>query len=246
MGNTGLLISATTLDEAHVVLHSGCGWLDLKNPLRGSLGRPSLELTRSFLELSVPKHTGLSIAGGELQDWNLELDRKFAAAVPLNAFLKIALAGCADLAWGRKAREISSHLQRPSQLILAYYADAQQVQCPIWHDVLQVSQSIGCKYILVDTCQKWSGRLLDHCTAEQLHAMIHSASKFGLRVALAGSIRLDEMELLANLGASWLGLRGAVCMESDRTQSICPRRLQQAIALFEPLSIRDASDYVLG
>jgi uncharacterized protein (UPF0264 family) len=244
MGNKGLLISVRSIEEAQVVMKSGACWLDLKEPRLGSLGRPSLELVREVLRLPLPVHLGISVAGGELNDWLL-LDNAFANALPSHCFLKIALAGCSDSPWQAKTLEISRQLNSPSQLILAYYADSNAAACPNWSDIWRQAHALGCRYVLVDTCHKKLGRLLDFCSLEGLQEMVHSASDLGLGVAIAGSIKLKEIGLLADVGASWIGLRGAVCEGANRTSTLCPNRLNEAVSLCSTFSNMDASNYVL-
>ncbi len=232
--NPGLLISARSLAESKLVLASGAQWLDVKEPNLGSLGRPGLDMIFSILDLTIPEGVQVSVAGGELTEWSKDLDRSLAAMLPARCYLKLALAGCVGTEWQAIAVRISRALLRHSQLILVHYADCERSQSPSWQEVIETAKALGGKYVLIDTHDKKSGGLLDHCTLPQLEAMIHAAKQLKLGVALAGSLQLAQLETLSTLQADWLGVRGAVCRDTCRTGEICPDRLRQAISILPP------------
>ena len=227
----GLLVSARSMAESKSVLAAGAMWLDIKEPAFGSLGRPPLELIFSILEMDIPEGVQVSIAGGELNDWTLEFDFQLAAKLPARAYLKLALAGCAGSAWKESVERISRALVRRSQLILVHYADTALSRSPTWQEILETTKSLGGKFVLIDTHCKKSGGLMDHYSLEQLEKMIHDAKQLKLGVALAGSLKLAQLQSLSKLQADWLGVRGAVCQDTQRTSDICLDRLRQALSL---------------
>lgn len=229
---TGLLISARSLQESKRIIAAGGKWLDLKEPSLGSLGRPSHELIFEVLELDIPETVQVSIAGGELKNWTLDLDDSLAARLPARAYLKLALSDCIGTDWLSLAKRISVALVRRSQLILVHYADALNANAPTWDEITDAASSLGGKYVLVDTYRKESGCLLEHYSMERLSEMIESARNRKLGVALAGSLKLHQLQPLSNLRPGWVGLRGAVCTGTDRTGDLCPDRLKQALAIF--------------
>ncbi|MCY2984495.1 MAG: hypothetical protein NTY15_12800 [Planctomycetota bacterium] len=232
---TGLLISARSLQESKGIIEAGCKWLDLKEPSLGSLGRPSLELIFEVLELDIPESVQVSIAGGELKSWTLDLDRNLAAKLPARAYLKMALHNCNGTDWRSVAERISVALVRRSQLILVHYADVMNANAPSWEQVLEAAGSLGGKYVLIDTYRKESGGLLVYYSMERLGEMIETARARKLGVALAGSLKLDQLSSLSSLGCDWVGVRGAVCNGTERTGNLCPDRLKQALAIFPSL-----------
>ena len=232
----GLLVSARSIVESKLIIASGAGWLDLKEPSLGSLGRPSLDLIFAVFELDIPKTVQVSVAGGELVSWTEDLDDLLAAKLPARTYLKLALANCRDTDWQKIAERISRALVRRSQLILVHYADTENSRSPHWQEVIETTKSLSGKFVLIDTHCKKSGGLLEHYSVEQLIEMIGSAKQLKLGVALAGSLQLDQLPSLSNLQADWLGVRGAVCQETMRTGDLCSDRLQQAVALFPACS----------
>ncbi len=228
----GLLVSARSMAESELILAAGARWLDLKEPSLGSLGRPSLDLIFNVLELDIPESVQVSVAGGELRNWTPDLDATLATKLPARAYLKLALADCKGQDWQSVAERISRALVRRSQLILVHYADAVNSNAPSWQEVLETTKSLGGKFVLIDTFCKESGGLLDHYSHVQLEAMIDAANQRKLGIALAGSLKLDQLQSLSNSRADWLGVRGAVCHNTQRTGEVCPNKLQQVLALF--------------
>ena len=232
----GLLVSARSLAESEMIIHAGARWLDLKEPRSGSLGMPSLELIFAVLELEIPESIQVSVAGGELSRWSPDLDTSLAAKLPARTYLKVALAHCNETPWQIAAERISRAFVRRSQLILVHYADFKQANAPSWQEVIETAKSLGGKYVLIDTHGKDMGGLLDHYSREQLDEMIEIAKKLKLGVALAGSLKLEQLQSLLHSDADWLGVRSAICLEACRTGEICRDRLHHAIALFQAFS----------
>lgn len=231
----GLLVSARSLAESRLVISAGAKWLDLKEPSLGSLGRPSLELVFSILELDIAESMQISVAGGELKDWSEELDHLLSSKLPARAYLKLALADCDGTDWQIVAERISRSFVRRSQLILVHYADFRQSKSPSWFDVIETTKALGGRFILIDTHNKKMGGLFDHYSTRQLNEMISEANQRKLGVALAGSLTIDQLAMLSRSRAGWLGVRSAICTDADRTSGICPDRLRLALELFDAI-----------
>lgn len=231
-----LLVSARSAIEAEWVIESGAKWLDLKEPEHGSLGRPKLETILELTRMEISSDLHVSVAGGELAEWPFELDELLAAALPRRFHLKLALAYCNGKKWQETAGRISQSLKHPTQLILVHYADATDACSPDWTEVIEAARSLECRYVLIDTHNKRTGGLLDHCSIDQLKVLIQLAHEVGLSVALAGSLKLNQLELLTHLGAEWLGVRGAICQTNARTSSLCRDKLTKALSLFPTYS----------
>ena len=59
----------------------------------------------------------------------------------------------------------------------------------------------------------------------QLKKFVESAHDFGLKAALAGSLRKQDLPVVYGLGADIAGLRGAACTNSDRVGGQITRKL---------------------
>ncbi len=232
---TRLLVSARSLDEAKNIVRCGVPWLDLKEPLSGSLGRPSVELTQHVLEHLAEIHADchVSVAGGELIEWKDDGDVDFVGSLPQHVFLKVALAQCNALPDTlNRLHDISHALHVPEQLILAHYADCHACDALDWPSVLEASSQLGCRFVLIDTWKKSGHSLLDHCSFAQLKQCIEDAHQRGIGIALAGSLRIEQLPTLRELGPDWVGVRTAVC-RNDRTGALEPALVDQSLRALE-------------
>jgi (5-formylfuran-3-yl)methyl phosphate synthase len=232
----GLLVSAMSLPEAQLLATTKLQWLDLKDPSRGSLGRPSLELIRQFLGLDVPSSMRISIAGGELSEWDVSWSSSLLHLLPSRCYIKFGLSAASTFPWKDGLHEIQRFLSFPQQLIPVFYADCENARCPTWQEMIEFASSAGCSYLLIDTYDKSNGSLICHFSPAELSDMVALACERRLGVALAGSLGPRELRGLMNTGAQWLGVRGAVCSTQDRSSSLDPKRLGEMISLFEDVS----------
>jgi hypothetical protein len=251
-----LLISVRSPEEIELVCSRPVAWIDLKDPDLGPLGRPSLNSLHAFRN-KLSQHQGQcsssetssrfptpatsasnsqqrhwSVAGGELKDWDIDADQPYLEALGDSGAIKWALAHCdADPNWQTKVNELARRLPRRDQAILVHYADHAAVNAPNWHATLQATRQLNLKYLLIDTAIKDGRTLIDYYSLPGLTDMIAGASKWGIDVAIAGSIPLDSIPSLANVGAAWIGVRGAVCSGKSRSSTISPEKLDRAVAL---------------
>ena len=232
---TGLLVSVRSVAEARLVLQHDNVWLDLKEPSAGSLGRPSIETIEDFLSLTRSNPAPTSIAAGELVQWTDNLSATLAAKLPPHCFIKFGLSNAKNAKpdWADSLAQIGKTLHRRQQMILVHYADSEAAQCPDWIQTLRTAEMLDCRYVLVDTYDKSSGGLLDHFSIERLESMIQIANAKNLAVALAGSLQANQLGSLMNVGAAWLGFRGAVCENQERTSTLCKNKLQSLCSEFK-------------
>jgi len=255
-----LLLSLQSADELWTAAEFPFRWLDLKNPSAGSLGCPSSKVACDFLdtadELSNRRLLTLSVAIGELTEGISEFDsdrppNHFSmpiAADTINRFdfVKVALAkthpSCLRTdqkqvvegeAWIELATSLSGQLSSPSKLILVHYADHHLAGSVEWERVLWASHLLGCEYILIDTFNKTAGSLADWLSTEDCQRYASQADVHGLKLSLAGSLRLEDLLRLEKTGASIIGIRGAACRDASRTSSLCRDRLQALSKCFD-------------
>jgi uncharacterized protein (UPF0264 family) len=216
-----------------MAVRAGVDWIDLKNPSAGPLGRPDLDLAWEFatsMQRSPDQYW--SIAGGELTAWDIHADIDFCRLLGANGYIKWALAGCAkDDSWRERLSGILTSLAHPNQGILVHYADWYACDAPTWQSVLSAASALGLRYILIDTAIKDGRGLLEHIPLELLKEQLTHARSMGLGVAIAGALRLEQLPLGTEIGADWVGVRGAVCGNSDRTSPFCMEKLEQAVAI---------------
>jgi uncharacterized protein (UPF0264 family) len=83
-----------------------------------------------------------------------------------------------------------------------------------------------CHAVLIDTYDKSGGSLFDLMTEHELADFIRAAHDAGLKAALAGSLHAGHMPILKRLAPDYVGLRGGLCDQGNRTARINPDRVR--------------------
>jgi (5-formylfuran-3-yl)methyl phosphate synthase len=227
-----LLVSVRDMHEFQLALGTGVGWIDLKNPDRGSLGRPEPEFTNQAIQTlrnAQFREFRVSIALGELNELDSSsIDDDIAEF----DFAKIALAGCDEGdSHFAKISELAGQLSAENRLILVHYADWLTARAPSFDQVLDWARQLGSQFILIDTWRKLSGNLLSFYSAKTISEMILKSHQAGICISLAGSLSVIDLIHLARYKPDVLAVRGAACTVGSRTQGICANRLRDLVQL---------------
>ncbi len=217
-----LLVSVRSPEEAREALAGGAGLIDIKEPRHGALGRAP-EAVIAAVVASVAGATPVSAAMGELAREHL------AMILPDGlAYVKWGLAGWAHRDWQTPLLQIHQQLAQPiggPRLVVTAYADASLAHSPPVSEVLEFVCQQRMVVLLLDTfCKEvHSGRpatLLDWLTVEQLEEIRNRCRAQGVRLALAGSLRVEDISTLKSVRPDWFAVRGAVCAGHDRAQTV--------------------------
>lgn len=222
---TGILVSVRDAMEAQIATRAGVDILDIKEPSHGSLGAADAQTINEILNV-VPEETCISIALGELHE---VLDRPqrietvvstLSDSLPI-AFVKIGLSKMADRScWSEYWAEILRKLPRSIETVGVIYADRAAAMSPPPTEIVQTAAALGCRAVLIDTYDKSSGNLLVHVSTRQLRQIQQLVYQHDMQIVLAGSINLDCLEKIGKLQPNFVGVRGAVCTDAVRTNSI--------------------------
>jgi len=238
-----LLVSVQDVDEAEIAISAKVDWLDVKDPQRGALGCPNLEVALSIERLAHEKSPQLrvSVALGESCDSNLEGLVRYAQSFRSTTSFKLAFSDPRMMAstrsgethgWCVLFRELVKFIP-DGRLIPVFYADWREAGAPDWDGILQLAVDTSCKRILIDTFLKNGRGLTDHLPWEQLRSLATIARKNSISLAIAGSIRKSEIPALRTIGADVIGVRGAACKGGNRKDSIDAATLQELTAIFK-------------
>lgn len=207
---TRVLISVRSVAECRVVLSAGADVIDIKEPSRGSLGRPAEHVIQQITAL-VGTQRPVSVAMGELLDCSAQSLRKLPAEL---TYAKLGLAGCNKRGdWRELWWQACTLLPKSTERVAVVYADRERAESPEWREVLDQATHMGCRVLLVDTFDKTGGNLLHHFEPAALLSLITTARDCGLRVALAGSLDLSCLPEILPLRPDWIAVRGAVCRQ---------------------------------
>jgi uncharacterized protein (UPF0264 family) len=224
-----LLVSVRSGEEALAALEGGAALIDVKEPSRGPLGwarnREVMEVVRV-----VAGRCPVSAARGELFE-GAPLPRCLSEL----AYLKWGLrgAGCSRRDWraalGRRVQYLRA--RGACRVVAAAYADWRLALAPPPDEVLDFAIECGAGAFLIDTCKKGGATLLDWLDLTALARLRQRCRDAGMRIALAGSLGLEQIALLKPLAPDWFAVRGAACVEGDRKAGIDPARVRELAAL---------------
>lgn len=222
---TGLLVSVRDESEAAVAFRGGVGLLDVKEPLHGSLGAAEWPVWKSVAKLCDKWQIPMSVAVGELSDL-ATLDR--CGDIPLGtAYAKCGLAGMRSVSnWQDRWQQFVAALPRGTQPVLVHYADSTVADSPRFEAITELLATDQPRALLIDTFEKVDGKgLLQLIELEVLEAAREATLAKNQLLVLAGSLTLNDLEVLSDFVPDWVAVRGAVCA-SGRTSEVCEERVQ--------------------
>ena len=223
---TGLLVSVRSAEEASAALEGGAGLIDIKEPRRGALGRASDEVIGEVVDC-VAGRRPISAALGELSEL------RHARTMPGLSFVKCGLANMGgSKRWQRLLLNLRERIGSPRQapeLVTVAYADWKNAASPPWQDVAEFALRKPGGVLLLDTFDK-KGRskakknrpatLLDWLTEGEIRQLCHDCHRAGVRIALAGSLRVRQILQLLDARPTWFAVRGAACEANTRDGAV--------------------------
>jgi (5-formylfuran-3-yl)methyl phosphate synthase len=92
-----------------------------------------------------------------------------------------------------------------------------------------VQQALGLRFygVMADTANKTAGSLLDLLPAHSLVQFVAQARQAKVLVGLAGALRQKHLPALRELAPDFVGFRGAVCDDDERTGALSAVRVAQ-------------------
>jgi len=215
-----LLISAINATEAAEALAGGADIIDVKNPKEGALGANFPWVIKRIREVT-PENVEVSCTLGEVPNLPgaVSLAALGAATTGVN-YIKAGLCGVKTL---EEAVYLMQNVVKavkefnPSIRVVATgYADAERAGVVNPLLVPEIAREAQADIAMLDTAIKDGKSLFTFLTMTQLKSFVDAAHNYGLKVALAGSLKKEELPAVHALGADVAGLRGAACTSSDR------------------------------
>ncbi len=215
--------------EAQESIAGGADIIDVKNPKEGALGANYPWVIKKIKELT-PKNIEVSCTLGDVPNLPGSISLAALGAASLGVdYIKIGLFGL------KTPKEAVFLLQQVSKaakgynqkikVVAAGYADAKKIGAIDPLLIPEIAHQAQVDIAMLDTATKDGTTLFDHLTSEQLKTFVDAAHNLGLQVALAGSLRKQDLTIVYSLGADIAGLRGAACTNSDRNNGHITRKL---------------------
>jgi uncharacterized protein (UPF0264 family) len=228
-----LLISPVDEQEALETILGGADIVDVKNPKEGPLGASFPWIIKRIRSIT-PKNIEVSCTIGDIPNLpgSVSLAALGAASTGVN-YVKASL-------YGLKTEADSVYLMQnvvkavkdyndSIQVVVAGYADAERIGSISPLLIPQVARDAGCDIAMIDTAVKDGKNLFDFINTENLCTFVDESHKYGLKAALAGSIKREHLIPLCRLNPDIIGLRGAACTDGDRLHGRIKREAVQEI-----------------
>jgi uncharacterized protein (UPF0264 family) len=220
---TRFLASIASVEELPAVLDGGADLIDVKDPATGALGAADLDTIGGI----VTKVGGRKPVSATLGDLAMEPELLVGAARNTAAagvdFVKVGIfPGDAETC----IAALSALAAEGVRIVAVLFAD----RAPDFA-LLDRLAAAGFAGAMLDTAGKGDGALPEHLPMDRLRLFIERARSLGLMTGLAGSLRLEHLAPLAELGPDYLGFRGALCAgsRSDRIDHARVCEVRQAL-----------------
>jgi uncharacterized protein (UPF0264 family) len=215
-----LLISPKDEKEAAEAIAGGADIIDVKNPKEGALGANFPWIIKRIREIT-PKNIEVSCTLGDVP--NLPGAMSLAALGAATTGVDYIKAGL----YGLKTEEDAVYLTRSVtravrdfdssiKVVITGYADASRVGSVNPMLIPDITHKAQADIAMIDTAVKDGKNLFTFLTINQLRSFVDAAHDHGLKAALAGSLKKEDLPAVYALGADVVGLRGAACTHGDR------------------------------
>ena len=225
-----LLVSVADAGEARAAVEGGADIVDVKNPAEGALGAPA-PATIAAVRAAVPAELPVSAAIGDLPDLpGTAALAALGAARAGAAYVKVGLWASPGLdAAVALLRAVRDAVGDEATLVAGTYADAERVPSgPLPPGLLvRAAAASGAGVCLLDTAVKDGRGLAAWLAPGALADLVGEAHDAGLEIALAGSLRLEDLPELAASGADIAGVRSAACRAGERDGTVDAGRVQR-------------------
>ncbi len=224
-----LLISPSNEREAEEAIAGGADIIDVKNPAEGSLGANFPWVIKKIREIT-PKRLQVSCTLGEIPNLPGSISLAALGAASLGVdYIKVGLFGIKKSeeavrlleSVNRAAKECNPRIKVTS----AGYADAEKIGAIDPMLVPEISKQAKIDVVMIDTYAKDGKTLFDNLPLKKVKSFVDCAHSLGLEVALAGSLRKQDLSVVYDLGADVVGIRGAACLRGNRVSGEITREL---------------------
>jgi len=215
-----LLISPINTEEAQEAIAGGADIIDVKNPKEGSLGANFPWVIKSVREMT-PKKMLVSATLGDVpyKPGTVSL-AALGASVSGADYIKVGLYGTRNY---DEALEVMENVVKTVKdyndkalVVASGYADANRVGAVDPMEIPKVAADSGADIAMVDTAVKDGKTLFDFMDENLITRFNQEIHDYGMKSALAGSVKKGQLSILHRSGCDIVGIRGAACIGGDR------------------------------
>ncbi|MDK2790001.1 MAG: (5-formylfuran-3-yl)methyl phosphate synthase [Methanothermococcus sp.] len=224
-----ILVSPKDVNEAIEAIEGGADIIDVKNPPEGSLGANFPWVIKQIKEVT-PENRLVSATIGDVpyKPGTASL-AALGACVSGADYIKVGLYGTKSYSQSldlmEKVTKAVKDFDEKKIVVAAGYADAYRVGAVDPLVIPKIARDAGCDVAMLDTAVKDGKTLFDHLNEKLLEEFINETHAYGMKCALAGSIKKEEIPILKDIGCDIVGVRGAACTKGDRNEGRIQRNL---------------------
>jgi uncharacterized protein (UPF0264 family) len=221
----GLLVSVRSAEEAAAALAAGADLIDVKEPAKGPLGMAEAEVVAAVVK-TVGRKVPVSAALGEWTPnaiteahWHLELNL---------AYVKWGLAGYQQSpGWGEDLLDTRRQVPARIDVAAVAYADWQRAKSVPPAEVAKFAKRYRYRAFLLDTWGKDGKTLLNFLKPDEVAELVAGLKAGGVKVAVGGSLGLEQVKVLKAAAPDWFAVRGGVCAGGKRAGELDPVRVKK-------------------
>lgn len=222
---TRLLVSVRSPDEAAVALKAGADLIDVKEPSKGAMAPAEAEVVEAVVQV-VNGAVPVSAALGEWADNSL-VEAHWHLQQPLD-YIKWGLAGYTHTpGWGEDLLTARRQIKRGTEVVAVAYADHTRAKSVPPAEVAKFAKRYRYKVFLLDTYVKDKKNVLSFLDPAEIAELTTTLQAGGVAVAIAGSLKLEDLKKLKGVAPDWYAVRGAVCVGGQRTADLDPSRIKK-------------------
>jgi len=218
-----LLVSPINEEEAIAAYKGGADIIDVKNPKEGSLGANFPWVIRSVKEaIGSKKPISATIGDFNYKPGTASL-AALGAAVAGAQYVKV---GLYDVQTEDQALEMLTNINKavkdfdPSRKVVASgYSDYKRINSISPFLLPVIGKKAGVDVVMVDTGIKDGRSTFEFMSEEELTQFTGSIRELGMKSALAGTLKFEDLPTLKRIQPDIIGIRGMVC-GGDRTACI--------------------------
>ncbi len=218
-----MLVSPINTEEAKAAMAGGTDILDVKNPKEGSLGANFPWVIKSVAGVAAGKlPVSATIGDFDYKPGTASL-AALGAAFSGADYIKVGLLKIENQ---EQAGDMLANIVRSvkefddkKKLVAAAYSDCARVGSISPMDLPEVAAECGADVVMVDTAVKDGKSTFEFMSESEIIEFISAGHDFGMEVAIAGTIKFEDLELLKRVAPDIIGVRGAVC-GGDRSGTI--------------------------
>lgn len=216
---TGMLASVNSVEEALQALSANVDIIDLKQPSLGALGALETDLVKTIVD-EINDRCPVSATVGDLP-MQPEIVYQAVKAMAETGVDYVKIGFFPDGDWQGTIEKLAT-LPRTLNLIAVLFADTQ-----LDFTVIDSLANANFKGVMLDTMNKSNGPLTQVMAKTDIARFVRLARDRSLLCGLAGSLRLKDITELMPYQPDYLGFRGALCLEHNRTAQLSRSSMMQ-------------------